>query len=311
MEYRYGVLSKGQTEEDCRRNGLLLGENTLGIEVTIPVFAEKCGLGNIDPQHGNGAVRESSAIEAALMCDLPPDGSTLVTIRPDKDSFGAMAVLYLRAIGRGAEIDIWLVAWIGLIDREGFSNAVNLNPELKPAGRETDAIQMLISSTDEEVSLEHRIEAIAAILTNEMSESQINAIAALKKREPHSFEAEVCGEVAFIEASGLYRQARDWGNHNYSVVLVCDPGFKFANGLIKRWTIVRQIDFFDREGFEVEINNLEATAQNMPLGEMIQNGHGWGGCKNIISSSARNPSVLSKEVILDLVIKCTKSGVLS
>jgi hypothetical protein len=73
-----------------------LGANTLGIEVTVPCLAALCGLGNIDPQHRADAGGEA-AIEAALNWPLPPPGARLVTVRPDADAYGAMAVLGLRA----------------------------------------------------------------------------------------------------------------------------------------------------------------------------------------------------------------------
>lgn len=84
------------------RNRGLLGARTLGIEVTVPELAAGCGLGNIDPQHHPAALRAHAAIEAACTAPLPPPGSVLVTVRPDADSLGAMAVLALRA----ADIDL-------------------------------------------------------------------------------------------------------------------------------------------------------------------------------------------------------------
>lgn len=72
----------------------------LGIEVTDPGLAARCGLGNIDPQHAVGAgPRAPAAIEAALDHPLPPAGARLATLRADLDALGAMAVLNLRAGG--------------------------------------------------------------------------------------------------------------------------------------------------------------------------------------------------------------------
>lgn len=82
---------------------------TLGIEVTDPAVAAMCGLGNIDPQHGQhrplptwAAPRAgSAAIDFAALgySAMPDPGASLVTSRPDVDSIGAMAVLVLRALG--------------------------------------------------------------------------------------------------------------------------------------------------------------------------------------------------------------------
>lgn len=72
-----------------------LGPDVLGIEVTDAALAARCGLGNIDPQHGGGASR-LAAIDMAWDWPLPPPGSRLVTIKADSDAVGAMAVLRLR-----------------------------------------------------------------------------------------------------------------------------------------------------------------------------------------------------------------------
>ena len=98
--YRYGLLLPTTAEGAEEHNTKLLGPNTLGIEVTEPALAARCGLGNIDPQHGPEAAPDApAAIEAALNWPLPPKGARLVTIRTDLDSLGAMAVLQLRSEG--------------------------------------------------------------------------------------------------------------------------------------------------------------------------------------------------------------------
>lgn len=94
--FRHGILEPDADAARNPNNRALLGNATLGIEVTDPDLAAACGLGNIDPQHG-AAPRGQAAIEAAQSWPLPPRGATLVTIRPDADAFGAMAVLGLRA----------------------------------------------------------------------------------------------------------------------------------------------------------------------------------------------------------------------
>src|SRR5688500_2775611 len=95
--YTYGLLRNDLSSEADSHNDALLGAHTLGIEVTTQALAERCGLGNIDPQHRHDG--SSSAIEDSLTWTLPASGSKLVTLRSDKDSIGAMAVLTLRAKG--------------------------------------------------------------------------------------------------------------------------------------------------------------------------------------------------------------------
>lgn len=96
--YRFARLDPGDADGSGGANRGLLGRRTLGIEVTVPALAAGCGLGNIDPQHQPGG-GDKAAIEVALEWPLPAPGSTLVTIRPDLDSLGAMAVLAMRVAG--------------------------------------------------------------------------------------------------------------------------------------------------------------------------------------------------------------------
>ena len=106
--YTYGLLDPRAGAagggDGGGENARLLGPTTLGIEVTVPELARRCGLGNIDPQHGGGiGVRNPSAaaaIEACLTATPPPAGAILVTVRPDLDAFGAMALLALRRARR-------------------------------------------------------------------------------------------------------------------------------------------------------------------------------------------------------------------
>lgn len=115
--YRHALLDPRQTADAEQANARVLGVATLGVEVTEPALAARCGLGNIDPQHrpGGGAV---AAIEAALDWALPPRGSILVTIRPDADAYGAMAVLGLRAAGTfGSAPELARIAALPRADR--------------------------------------------------------------------------------------------------------------------------------------------------------------------------------------------------
>lgn len=82
-----------------------------GIEISVPALAARC-VGNLDPQHSGGM--NVAACEAALTCELPPEGATLATVRPDADSVLAMAVITMRAGGR--PIDESKIRLIGASD---------------------------------------------------------------------------------------------------------------------------------------------------------------------------------------------------
>ncbi len=110
-DYQYGLIDP-RPIPDAKAANEQLFENlhgVLGIEVTIPAYAEKCSLGNIDPQHTDGNV-DLAAIEVAQSMDLPPREASLVTVRPDLDSLGAMALIKYRA--KGEEITPEMVARI-------------------------------------------------------------------------------------------------------------------------------------------------------------------------------------------------------
>jgi len=118
--YAVALLRPSGAREAEDYNAPLLGDLTLGVEVTEPELAARCRLGNIDPQHGQGAAlagrgRPKAAIDAALTWPLPPIGTRLVTIRPDADAFGAMAVLSLRA--KGVPLDAAARSRVALIAR--------------------------------------------------------------------------------------------------------------------------------------------------------------------------------------------------
>ncbi len=312
MKYQYGILLTDVSPEADLHNNTLLGECTLGIEVTSPTLAARCGLGNIDPQHYSGG--SSSAIEEALMYPLPPGGACLVTIRQDKDSLGAMAVLMLRAQGREDFIDKYLVSWIGALDRMGFHNACVAHPHLASAnmGDTTDAIQVIINSSDSRwPTIEAKVLEIGRILINGMPSREISSVAALKKRNFKNFDVEMLGAVAFITVPGEYGSARDWGGRRYPVVVVFDSAYVLpAGGTQQRWSVLRQPNVFDRRGFEEKINAAEAEARGLSVAELENKGYAWGGPRSIVSSpmGKGRDSALSKETILKIAQECAQSG---
>ena len=128
--YHYALLDPRPLPAAECANAALLGPRTQGVEVTEPLLAARCGMGNIDPQHrpDGGA---TAAIEAALTWPLPPAGTQLVTIRPDADAYGAMAVLGLRAAG--TQIDPAMRTRIALIARaDRFDHGVWPGPRPMP-----------------------------------------------------------------------------------------------------------------------------------------------------------------------------------
>ena len=99
-DYQYGLIDLRLIPEAKSANEKLFAnpKGVLGIEVTIPAYAERCTLGNIDPQHTDGN-KDLAAIEVAQACDIPPNEASLVSVRADLDALGSMALLKYRASG--------------------------------------------------------------------------------------------------------------------------------------------------------------------------------------------------------------------
>ncbi len=128
--YVFATLDTSNTVDAAIANNKLFAENNvLGIEVTMPALAVRCGLGNLD-HHGPDAGKPA-AIQQALECALPnilyvgcyvsgchkdpaqclaacmamrrnEMPTVLATVKPDLDSVGAMALLDLRTEARTA-----------------------------------------------------------------------------------------------------------------------------------------------------------------------------------------------------------------
>lgn len=317
MVYLYGLLRQDISDEAVRHNNKWLGPNTLGIEVTSSFLARRCGLGNIDPQHQIDG--KSSAIEEALTFPLPEEGSKMVTIRPDKDSVGAMAVLTLRAQGRVSQVDKFLVSWIGALDRHGYENAVRINPELASLFRdssESDALNVICLNRDLWPNLADRVLQAGYILSREMSASELQRIRAMRSRGVRNFTFTRYGNIAFLRVSGVLYDARNWANRRFPVAVIyddCHKSHESHGGTMHKWSVIRQPHYFDRQGFELAVNVAEARARGMTPDELSKAGLAWGGTTNIISSpqGVGRESVLSTEMILTIVKTHLESGVVS
>lgn len=315
MAYRFGLLRIDVSAEADKYNSKLLGEKTLGIEITSDFFSNQCGLGNIDPQHQEQST--SSAIEEALIFPLPENGSTLVTIRLDKDSIGAMAVLDLRREKKESLIDKMLITWIGVMDRVGSLEAnkdfIQLSRFFQNS-KEIPALNVIAHDTSIWPTLESKVEVTKKILCRELSLNEIEAISKTRGPAIGSFEVEMCGGVAFIESPGMYDAARAYGNKNFPVAVIFDPSYESeAGGKCRRFSVVRQKDVFDRRGFELAINLLEANNRDLTLSELKAKGLAWGGPSNIVSSQngEGRDTILAKETVIECVKKYLENKIVT
>lgn len=101
--YKFAILDPRNIPAATAANDAIFASGSVyGIEVTVPALERRCTF-NLDPQHKDGDVSRA-AIEVALTWPLPPEGSTLATVRPDLDAIGSMAIFNLRSNGKLVEV---------------------------------------------------------------------------------------------------------------------------------------------------------------------------------------------------------------
>lgn len=309
--YRYGIIWRDNTKMAALHNDAILGEMSFGVEVTDIVYRARCGLGFIDHQRRGG--KETTTAEVALDSPLPPKGAILVIERPDKDSFVAIAVLELRAEGRGNEIDRPLVTSVGGLDRLGsFKKFREEYPELVEMFKDGLEIQALnvISREYGRIDLPARIKDTKRIITGRATRKELEQIVAFRKPVAplHDFPLEVYGDVVFIPAPGEYDMARNWADERgFSVAIISDPGYnRNVSRPHQRYTTISQRESFDRDGFEIAINNKEAKKRGVSLEGLAQEHSRWGGHGRIVSSplGSGRETILFKIEILQTAYDC-------
>lgn len=275
---------------------------TLGIEVTEPLVAALCGLGNIDPQHGtNLSSTAPAAIEVCLHHPLPPEGSTLLTIRPDLDALGAMAVLLIRANGQPLGQDLRdRVTSIAAADR--FDCGIWPGPRPLPCtvsevladGDGEELAVLNACAFDRTLTLEARVMALAQWMLNgclpqgyrEQLHRRAKALLQSLTVGTTRIEAVAGGRIATVLS--MEPGALRLGYRLAPVVVALNPLHPFGDGVRgRKYTIARWADGdADLDHLVGRITGLEA---------------GWGGQAGIKGSPQSGSSSLTLEVLVDLV----------
>lgn len=323
MSYKYGLLRLDDSKDAELHNDSLLGAMTLGIEVTDAIFASRCGLGNVDPQHNSAGrslnTRAISAIEESLSYPLPPDGAMLATQRPDKDSLGAMAIFVIRLERAEAKINTRLVFAVGRLDSLGAREALAAYPEINRFRAHTIALQQIaLNVCNRWPAMADRVKKIKEILLDAVALEELEEIASLKKqprRENWTTESLslIPGKAVLVVAPGDYGLARDFYNRRFPVAVVYDPfyvmpGVELEHAVLcVRWSIVLRNDAgISMDNLAMAINDAEAEKRRVSVIELKALGLSWGGPKNILSSSLRSPTKLSKREITEIVCGLTR-----
>ena len=302
--YRCGLLHPApRSAQDHLNNDALLGPRTLGIEVTIPDFAARCGLGNIDPQH-DGGDDPRAAIEVCLDYPLPRTGATLVTIRPDIDALGGMALLLLRADGQAlpgaGRARVQMVAAQDRFARGAWPGVRPLPQtweeflELQEGGAELAGLAACVA--DHRAPVADRIRQCAAWLMEgaepgeygEAVTTRARALCTALQDGAIQVRAACDGRAAIAE--GVAEGAIRLGYCRAPVLIGLHPRFRFAGGEPHRkFTICQhEAGYLDLPAVVAELNRMEP---------------GWGGSRTIVGSPQGSSSILSIEEVTAVVAR--------
>ncbi len=291
----------------------------MGIEVTTPALAQLCQLGNIDPQHGFHAetynnstgwmeitpstFQESDAAISFAAAQnfqgmIPPKGATLVTIRPDLDSVGAMAILDLL-IGEAELSEDTLNRVQMVAESDTFDNGPWQASELPsqenrwPNGR-SNLAAMAACVADFKLSMSDRVAAMQQwLLTGDEPdgyrarvETERDAfVAALKSGEiEHQLEEDVATVIS------KHRAATTVGYSLAPVIVALNPVFGFGDApKVKKFTVAQYAPgHVDLSAVFAELSELE---------------DGWGGSSTIGGSPQGVSSGLEMSQVTEIVKK--------
>lgn len=301
--YQFAILDPRNNDASRATNDQIF-ENpngVFGIEVTVPALAERCMLGNIDPQHTGGDATRA-AIEDALVTTLPPEGSTLATVRADSDSVGGIAVISIRA--RGESLDpamdrIRLVAESDKFARGGYPGPKPLPSSSNPwpegsasaeSSRPLAAIAAAVA--DFRVPIADRVALMEQwLLTGEEPEQyrarvESERLDMIKALETGLIKYDTRNNDCVAVVVSTHRAATMVGYAMAPVVVALNPEFRFQGGEPHvKFTICQfQTGFVNLRTALAELNELE---------------HGWGGSPTIGGS----PQGVSSELTLDQVVE--------
>lgn len=292
-------------------NSAALGASTLGIEVTIPALAAQCGLGNIDPQH-SGTSSHSAAILATLDAPLPPAGATLVTVRPDLDSVGAMAVMQVRASGQGDGIDREFVGTIARAD--AFDHGEWPGAREIPTTHSDWMLQPATSSSHPRMAplaalcadrfrgMDDRVAAMAETVCGRPTPGLLPYIVDANERRKALLrslrEGKTCvsledGEPRIARVISTHLGALDIGYHLAPVVVATNPEMRGPDGAYLKHTVCQwRAGYVDLRAAAAALNAAEEECLGTP---------GWGGSATIIGSPQGVSSVLFNRAVAGIV----------
>lgn len=297
--YSYSLIDPRPTNEAFINNEKIFQNpnGVLGVEVTIPEYASRCNLGNVDPQHTEGNV-DLAAIEIIKEIEVPKSGCSVVTVRADLDSIGSMALLEHKY--NGGVLSEEIIERINKIaDADKFSRGPwpgekdFLKSDYLELG-DLDAAGAMVM--DFKISLTDRVRMMKEYLVlGKCSDYYLERVRADKQNVVSAIEngeivSEVVsnGNIVYVESG--HRAATMVGYSKAPIVIAFNPIFKQgSNEPYKKYTICQYDNsWVDLESVKNELNNIE---------------NGWGGSPNIIGSPQGRDSLVNKEKVIEIVEK--------
>lgn len=301
--YNFGLLDPRPGDISKTNNELLFRKSeagTLGIEMTLPAYKDMCTLGNIDPQHTGGDITRA-AIDEAINFPLPEKGVMFVTVRPDLDAFGSMAILSLRQ--KGCKLNSDILSRVKMIsESDTFANgpwrakslpsselldlSVDKNPLSAIAAEVADfkkGVADRIKSVEKWLETGEENEAYRAQVNN----SELDSIKALESGDIKITQA-AFGKIAMVESS--HRSGVSMGYCLAPTVIATNPKFSFngSKPIVKHTICQHELGHVDLVSVLKELNEIES---------------GWGGSPTIIGSPQGKSSEVSVEKLSEIVGK--------
>jgi len=281
----------------------------IGIEITDPDIEEYCPL-SIDPQHSlNYTANNRTSIEYVFnyQLDILPILSSfskifMITIKPDMDSIGSMAVLSLllnNSLKLNGDLILRLKA-IAKSDRHGRINWKNRQEDYfhfenyniygLPCG-------LTYMTANHRMTTEEKVNNMIEYLEtgdfpNLEKYNRIIIKNIQKYNNSTNVKVIVNKKLSFVESK--HRGAISCGYKYTPCVIAKNEQFKFGKGLTrcigKKITIAQYEDkpFMDLNSIKSELNKIES---------------GWGGSSVIIGSPQSHPCKIDDDVIIEITKK--------
>lgn len=299
-KYQFTTINPTPAGKDLN-DKLFTENNVFGIEVTIPQYAGLC-YENLDPQHLGGDA-DTAAIELAVTCDLPKEGSVLATVRADLDSVGSMAVLAMRADGVSLTPEVLSrvekIAESDKFARGGWPGVRPLPTKDSLFDSELDGDLAAIGAavSDFKVTLEQRVAWMRGwLMTGAEPDGYRDHVKAEKTDMIQAIESgqiqmntAADGKIAVVIST--HRAGTSLGYMVAPVVVATNPSFSFGGSEphIKHTICVFEAGkYADIKAALAELNQLE---------------QGWGGSPTIGGSPQGVSSKLSTDQVAEIISK--------